>query len=95
MRDTAKKGWHIYATIKNRRACSHDALPEEEDVSVSNDHQVAIEGWKARKDQLYKQQKSVMEINDAAEKLNLLSLSKKKGASLNGPPTDQTSNIEP
>ncbi|HEX7031782.1 MAG TPA: hypothetical protein VF172_02160 [Nitrososphaera sp.] len=55
-------------------------MPEEEDISVSNDHQAAIQGWKARKDQLYRQQKSVTEINDAAEKVNLLSLSRKKDA---------------
>gem|GEM_PF-2247830 len=68
-------------------------MPEEEDISISNGHQAAIDGWKARKDQLYRQQKSVMEINDAAEKLNLLSLSKKKGASLNGQREDHPGNI--
>lgn len=47
--------------------------------SISDDHQTAMEGWKARKEQLYKQQQSVTEINDEAEKVNLLSLSKKKG----------------
>ncbi|HXG07003.1 MAG TPA: hypothetical protein VNI77_06730 [Nitrososphaera sp.] len=52
---------------------------EEEDISISNNHQTAIQGWKARKEQLYRQQKSVKEINDEAEKVNLLSLSKKKG----------------
>ena len=50
-----------------------------EDASISDDHQAAIEGWKARKDQLYRQQQSVTEVNDEAEKVNLLSLSKKKG----------------
>jgi hypothetical protein len=50
-----------------------------EGASISNDHQTAIEGWKARKDQLRKQQLSVTEINDEAEKVSLLSLSKKKG----------------
>lgn len=56
----------------------HPTLPEEE--MISDDHRIAIEGWKARKDQLHKQQLSVMEINDEAEKVNLLSLSKQKGA---------------
>jgi len=46
--------------------------------SPMSDHQLAIEGWKARKDQLHKQQQSVTEVNDDAEKVNLLSLSKKK-----------------
>jgi hypothetical protein len=63
-------------TIKNRQACFHHALSE--DALISVDHQAAIEGWKARKDQLHKQQQSVMEINDEAEKVNLLSISKKK-----------------
>jgi hypothetical protein len=46
---------------------------------IPDDHQVAIEGWKARKDQLHRQQQSVTDVNDEAEKVNLLSLSKKKG----------------
>jgi hypothetical protein len=46
---------------------------------TSDDHQAAIEGWKARKDQLHRQQQSVTEVNDEAEKVNLLLLSKKKG----------------
>jgi hypothetical protein len=62
-------------TIKSRPACFHPALPEE----ISDDHRIAIEGWKTRKDQLHKQQQSVMEVNNGAEKVNLLSLSKKKG----------------
>jgi hypothetical protein len=66
--------------LKTGTHALHNALPEEEDISVSNDHQAAIQGWKARKDQLYRQQKSVTEINDAAEKVNLLSLSRKKDA---------------
>lgn len=45
---------------------------------VSDDHRAAIEGWKARKDQLHRQQQSVTEVNDKAEKVNLLSLSKQK-----------------
>lgn len=49
-----------------------------EDASISDDHQTAIEGWKARKGQLRKQQQSVTEVNDEAEKVNLLSLSKQK-----------------
>jgi hypothetical protein len=64
------------ATIISRRALSDSALSE---GSISDDHQTAMEGWKARKEQLYKQQQSVTEINDEAEKVNLLSLSKKKG----------------
>jgi len=45
---------------------------------ITDDHRAAIEGWKARKDQLHKQQQSVMDVNDEAEKVNLLSLSKQK-----------------
>jgi hypothetical protein len=45
---------------------------------ITDDHHAAIEGWKARKDQLHRQQKSVTDANDEAEKVNLLSLSKKK-----------------
>ena len=66
----------IPATIISRRGFFHSALPE---GSITDDHQTAIEGWKARKEQLYKQQQSVTEVNDEAEKVNLLSLSKKKG----------------
>ncbi|HEY3094964.1 MAG TPA: hypothetical protein VGJ42_04310 [Nitrososphaera sp.] len=46
---------------------------------ISDDHRIAIEGWKARKDQLHKQRQSVMEVNDEAEKVNLLSFSKQRG----------------
>jgi hypothetical protein len=53
----------------------HFALPKD----ISDDHRAAIEGWKARKNQLYKQQQSATEANDEAEKVNLLSLSKQKG----------------
>lgn len=35
-----------------------------------------MEGWKARKKQLKMQQESVWQINDEAEKVNLLSFSK-------------------
>lgn len=45
---------------------------------ITDEHRAAIEGWKNRKDQLHKQQQSVMDINDEAEKVNLLSLSKQK-----------------
>src|SRR5574341_1225907 len=46
---------------------------------ISDDHLTAIAGWKSRKEQLHKQQESVMQANDEAEKkLNLVSLSKKK-----------------
>ena len=50
-----------------------------EDASISDDYKIAIEGWKSRKDQLHKQQHLVTEVNDEAEKVNLLSLSKQKG----------------
>jgi hypothetical protein len=62
------------ATIKSRPACFHPALSD-----ITDDHRAAIEGWKSRKGQLHKQQQSVMDINDEAEKVNLLSLSKQKG----------------
>jgi hypothetical protein len=62
------------ARIKSRQARLKSALSED----ISDDHRVAIEGWKARKEQLYKQQQSVMGINDEAEKVNLLLLSKQK-----------------
>jgi hypothetical protein len=45
---------------------------------ISSDHKLAIEGWKARKEQLFKQQKSVLEINDEAEKMKPLSLRRPK-----------------
>ena len=45
---------------------------------VSDDHLAAAAGWKSRKDQLHKQQESVIEVNDEAEKVNLVSMSKKK-----------------
>jgi hypothetical protein len=51
------------------------------DEPLSDDHLLAMQGWKARKDQLHKQQKSVTDINDEAEKVNLLSLSKKQKSS--------------
>lgn len=47
-------------------------------ADITDDHRAAIEGWKSRKDQLHKQQQSVVDINDEAEKVNLLSLSKQK-----------------
>ena len=50
-----------------------------EDTSqISDDHLAAIEGWKARKEQLHRQKDSVDKINDEAEKVNLLSISKQK-----------------
>jgi hypothetical protein len=52
----------------------HPALSED----ITDDHRAAIEGWKTRKDQLHRQQQSVMDINDKAEKVNLLSFSKQK-----------------
>jgi hypothetical protein len=45
---------------------------------ISDDHHAAIEGWRARKDQLLRQKQSVTEVNDEAEKVTLLSLLKKK-----------------
>jgi hypothetical protein len=51
------------------------ALSGDDDTSISDDHLLAIEGWKARKDQLHKQQKFVSEVNREAEKVNLLLLS--------------------
>jgi hypothetical protein len=47
---------------------------------ISDDHKVAIEGWKARKDQLLRQRESVTRINDKAEKVNILSLLKQKNS---------------
>lgn len=51
------------------------ALSGDNDTSISDDHLLAIEGWKARKDQLHKQQEFVSEVNREAEKVNLLLLS--------------------
>jgi hypothetical protein len=65
----------VSVTIKSRAERFHTALPED----VSYNHRIAIEGWKSRKDQLHKQQQSVIDVNGEAEKVNLLSLSKKKG----------------
>ncbi|HZA99758.1 MAG TPA: hypothetical protein VE308_01915 [Nitrososphaera sp.] len=45
---------------------------------ISDDYKIAIEGWKARKDQLLRQQESVTRINYRAEKVNILSLLKQK-----------------
>jgi len=46
---------------------------------MSDAHKIAIEGWKARKDQLLRQQESVMRIiNYKEEKVNILSLLKRK-----------------
>jgi hypothetical protein len=50
-----------------------------EDTSqISEDHRAAMEGWKARKQQLHRQKELVDRINDDAEKVNLLDMSKKK-----------------
>jgi hypothetical protein len=46
--------------------------------NLSDDHRTAMAGWKARKEQLHRQQESVYKVNDEAEKVNLISLSKKK-----------------
>jgi len=65
----------VPVTIKSRPAWFDPALSED----ISDDHRIAIEGWKARKDQLHKQRQSVMEVNDEAEKVNLLSFSRQRG----------------
>jgi hypothetical protein len=49
-----------------------------DNVILSDDHRAAMAGWKARKEQLHRQQESVFKANDEAEKVNLVSLSKKK-----------------
>lgn len=67
----------VHEIIIKPEWCLDTALSEDSPLS---DHRLAIEGWKARKDQLHKQQKSVTDINDEAEKVNLLSLSKKQKA---------------
>lgn len=72
--ENATKKWLVHATNKSRPRCPYFALSE----ANSDDHQAAIEGWKNRKDQLHKQRQSVSEINDEADKVNLLSLSKQK-----------------
>jgi hypothetical protein len=64
--------------IISRQGCLDLALADE---PLSDEHRLAIRGWKARKDQLHKQQKSVTDVNDEAEKVNLLSLSKKQKSS--------------
>jgi hypothetical protein len=65
----------VSATLKSRPARFHLALSND----ITDDHRAAIEGWKARKGQLHKQQQSVTQVNDEAEKVSLLSLSKQKG----------------
>jgi hypothetical protein len=45
---------------------------------VSDAYKIAIQGWKARKDQLLRQRESVTRINYSAEKVNILSLLKRK-----------------
>jgi hypothetical protein len=45
---------------------------------VLDSHRIAMEGWKARKEQLYKQQESVLQLNEEAERISLLQLSKRK-----------------
>jgi hypothetical protein len=74
LKNTTKKGWYLQR-LKAGPARSNSDLSAED---LSDDHRAAIEGWKTRKDQLHKQQQSVMDINDEAEKVNLLSLSKQK-----------------
>ena len=66
------------ATIKSRLRCLGIGLSD--NGMTSDDHKIAIEGWKARKDQLLKQRESVMVINDKAEKVNLVSFFKQKNS---------------
>ncbi|HJU96231.1 MAG TPA: hypothetical protein VJ643_09410 [Nitrososphaera sp.] len=47
---------------------------------ISDDYKIAIEGWKARKDQLLRQRESVTRINYRTEKVNILSLLKQKNS---------------
>jgi hypothetical protein len=51
---------------------------QEETNDVSSDHQAAIDGWKARKDQLHRQQASAQESIDEGYKVDILSISKQK-----------------
>jgi hypothetical protein len=55
-----------------------DLTGSEGNDDLSGDHKAAMAGWKARKEQLHRQQESVYRANDEAEKVSLLSLSKKK-----------------
>jgi hypothetical protein len=71
-----KRLMHVILYI-SRQECLDTALSDE---PLSDEHRLAIQGWKARKDQLHKQQKSVTDVNDEAEKVNLLSLSKRKSS---------------
>jgi hypothetical protein len=54
------------------------AANEGQNANLLDDHRTAIAGWKARKEQLHRQQESVYKVNDEAEKVNLLSLSRKE-----------------
>ncbi|HKY11145.1 MAG TPA: hypothetical protein VJL79_04475 [Nitrososphaera sp.] len=47
---------------------------------ISDDYKIAIEGWKTRKDQLLRQRESVTRINYKGEKVNILSLLKRKNS---------------
>jgi len=47
-------------------------------IRISDDHQSAVEGWRVRKEQLHRQQKAVTKINEDAEKIRVLFLSKRK-----------------
>lgn len=69
---------HNYATIKRQISYLSFALSSGGSASDYDYHQLAMEGWKVRKDQLHKQQKSITEVNEESEKVNLLSLSKQK-----------------
>jgi hypothetical protein len=51
---------------------------QEETNDVSSDHQAAIDGWKARKDQLHRQQASAQESIDEGYKVDILSISRQK-----------------
>jgi hypothetical protein len=69
----------MYATIKRQNRYLNLVLSSSSSIPASDDiehYRLAMEGWKIRKEQLHKQQKSIIEINEEAEKMNLLSLSK-------------------
>jgi hypothetical protein len=64
---TRNKGQHRRTLFVD----NNDPIPG--DLSVAADHHLAIEGWKARKKQLYKQQKSVANVIEETERINLVS----------------------
>jgi hypothetical protein len=65
---------HVYMQrLKAGQGSFALALSGDDDTSISDDYLLALEGWKERKDQLHKQQKSISEVNEEAEKVSLLS----------------------